>query len=315
MKGRSWLDDEPRASAYVAQAARLLRSGVKRPLALFVTVALLATALGCALSLTRRGYAPRYVMRVVETDRDPSGTPRPRRQLAEYVQQAVFTSEPLLELIRRYGLYPSLARKNPRAALDSFREDIHVDVYQNYFVEERSVGAAPRSARLVVSYHGPDRDVAIGVTRDLGALIRTHELQTRRDQSERAADLAKSEVDAVNQAVLSRVREIAARRSAIDRAPGAAPELQVELVSLLGSLDALERQQEVSERREAALALGAALEGQGLGMSFEVVEDASLATDTERRAGSLALAGVSFLVGLPLTAMAVGAFDPKKGRA
>jgi hypothetical protein len=271
----SWLDDEPSAWASVRQAAELLKAGLGRPLALVLAAAALAALLGGAVFMSKHAYSPRYVLRVVESSRDPTGMPRPRRQLADYVRQGVFTSEPLLAVMHRHNLYPSLARKNPRAALASFREDIDVDIYQNYFVEERSVGSAPRSARLSVSYRNPDPDVASSVTRELGELIVRRERSVRRDQAARAAERAKDEVDTARQALISRRSAIAVKEDELDRISGSVPESQVELVGLLGSLPALELRQDEAERREASLSLGAALERRGLGMAFEVVDDAS----------------------------------------
>jgi hypothetical protein len=315
MTARSWVDDEPRAGAYVRQAVALLLRGLNRPTRLLVAAALFTAIVVGATAFAKRTYAPHYVLRVVETDRDPESLPRPRRQLADYVRQGVFTSKPLLELIHRYGLYSSLSQKNPRAALDSFREDIDIEVYRNYFVEERSADTPPRSARLSVSYSGPSRDVAVGVTRDLGALIVQHEIAVRRDQSARAAEYAKREVDLAREALLSRRAAMTSKRAEFEQAAGREPKLQVELVSLLVSLGALERRQDESERRQATLSLGASLEGSGLGMSFEVVDDASLSTGSEERNTQMMLGGMSLIFGLPLVAMAVGAFDTKRGRA
>lgn len=315
MTTRSWIDDEPGAGAIVRQAAELVLRGLERPKRLSVAAALFVAIVVGATLFARRTYAPHYVLRVVETERDPSNLPRPRRQLAEYVREGVFTSKPLLELIHRYGLYPSLSRKNPRAALDSFREDIDVDVYRNYFVEERGVDTPPRSARLSVSYSGPSRDVAVGVTRDLGALIVQHERAMRRDQSARAAEYARNEVDVAQRTLETRRAELASKQAELERAEGREPKLQVEFISLLGSVTALEQRQNESERRLAGLALGAAMEERGLGMAFEVVDDGSLSTGSEERDAQMVLGGASLAFGLPLIAMAVGAFGPKRGRA
>ena len=48
------------------------------------------------------------------------------------------------------------------------------------------------------------------------------------------------------------------KRRELIRAPSADPKLEVEYVSLLGSLSALERESSQAERREASLVLGAA---------------------------------------------------------
>jgi len=106
-------------SACFRQVADLLARGVRRPLALGVTASCFAALLTAYVVGSKNSYAPSYVLRVVESDRDPTRMPRPRRQLADYIRLGVFTSEPLLELIRQHGLYPSLARKNPHAAIES----------------------------------------------------------------------------------------------------------------------------------------------------------------------------------------------------
>lgn len=314
MTTRSWLDDEPPLSASLRQVAALLRAGLGRPVALLVSVAVLLAVVAGGLQFAKRSYAPAYVLRVVEPERNSGGVPPPKRQLADYVRHAVFTSAPLLDVIRRHGLYPGLARKNPRAALDSFREDIEVVAYQNYFIEERAVGTAPRSARLRVSYNGSSPEVAMSVTRELGELIVQHETSERREQALRAAEGAKRDADAARHALVLRRVEIASRRDELRRGGVVPPQRQVELVGLLGSLPALELRQNEAERREASLAFEAAVERRGVGMSFVVVDDASLSSGAEARNARLALAFASLAFGLPLVTLAVGAAAPRKGR-
>jgi hypothetical protein len=256
------------------------------------------------------------VLRVMEAEHRSATAPPLKRQLAEYVRQGIFTSEPLYELMRKHRLYASLMRKNPPAALQSFKEDISVDVYQNYFIEDRAPGDAPRTARLTVSFHSKDPNLALAVTRDLGALIASHELASRRDEAlRRAADAARAR-DTWVAAWQKRSSDIISKRAEIAGRSPPDPQLQVELVSLLGSLPALEREVDAAERRATSLDLGAAWERRGMGLSFEVVDDGSL-PGRARLARNAAWAGsVTLLCGLPLVAMAVGAFAPnKRGRA
>jgi hypothetical protein len=311
----SWFDDEPRATAAVGQAGRLLLAGLERKMAFLLAAAFYAAALAGAVAWTRYAYAPEYVLRVVEADRDATVMSRPRRQLAEYVRQAVFTSEPLLDVMSRHGLYRSLARKNPRAALESFREDFDVEVSQNYFVEERPIGAPPRSARLIIAYHNADPEVAVSVTRELGELVVRREQATRKNEATRAAVFAKEQVDEARQALALRRSAVASMRAELDRGEAVPPERRIAFIGLLGSLPALELRQDERERREASIALGAALEQRGIGMVFEVVNDASLPTDTGAAKRRVLLAGTSFVFGLPLLALAVGAFGPRRIRA
>lgn len=311
----SWIDSEPRLSDCVEQVAWLFTRGVRRPGWIAAVVLTIAAAVLGFVFFGKTSHAPSYVLRIVETGHDPRNLPRPRRQLAEYVKTGIFTSTPLLDIVRRHGLYPSLLRKNPRAALETFREDIEVDVYRNYFVEERAAGTAPRSARLSISYKNSNPDVAVSVTRELGALIVAHERSVRREQSANAEYAAKREVDARREQLESRRLELATKREQLESNAEHDPLLDVEFADLAASATTLALREDLAERREAEIAVGAALEASGMGLSFEVVNDGSLPTRSERADTNLLVAGASVLFGLPLVIVGVGAFAPRKGRA
>jgi hypothetical protein len=313
MQRQPWLSDEPGVGAALRQAVELCRTGLGRP---WLTLTL---ALGAPLALVgfllfgRRDYAPLFVFRVVEAAHATgSDAPPLRRQLAEYVRQAVFTSEPLLELMRRHGLYASLMRRNQRGALEAFKEDISVEVYQNYFVEERVRGKGPRSARLSVSFHAKDPNLALAVTRDLGALIEKHELAARRDQALAAASAAERARDTWVGAWQRRSADIAIKQHELGSSTSADPRRQVELIGLLGSLGALEHEVDAAERRAATLDLGAAWEKRGIGLNFEVVDDGALPGRAARFQAAVWAGATTLVCGLPLIAAAVGAFSSNK---
>jgi hypothetical protein len=300
---QSWLDREPSLAELPRQAARLFQRGVRRPLALLVGATLLALLLAGGVLLAQRSYAPRIVLRVVEADADPTSMPELKRRLAEYVRQGIFTADPLLELAHRHGLYQK--QQDPRAKVEAFRRDIAVDVYQNYFVEQRVEGASPRTARVAVSYRTGDRMKAVAVTRELGALIMARVQATREEQSARAAENAQGAAAVIEQELVERQRAILELRRRL--AVTWDPKDQVELVSLLGSLAPLERGVEKAERRAGSLALGAAYESHGMGLRIDVADDASIPLADQRGALRLVLAGVVFFCGLPFVVLAVGA--------
>jgi hypothetical protein len=309
---KTWFNDEPRAVDFLRQAVSLFADGSRRPLLTLLVSLAFASGVGAFVAFGKRNHAPVLVMRLVEGSGDPSAMPNPQRRLREYVRDAVFTSGPLLELIRRHRLYQSLAERNPRAALDSFREDIVIDVYQNYFVEPRAPGETPRSARVAVSYRSPDRSTALAVTRDLGALIRKHETRVRNVQADHARSEAERARDTLQDALQRRVREVAAKRNEITATVSPDPARQVELVNLLGSMEALERDVDGATRRAASVELDASLEQGGVGLHFEIADDASLPSGAARVRWAWFAALLSFLGGLPLVAMAVGAFFPRR---
>jgi hypothetical protein len=313
MTTQKWIEEEPGPHDGLRQAAHLLRGGVRRKyVSLAISLALVGS-LASWLLLARHNYAPRLVMRVVEMGQDPSISPRPSRDLKDYIREAVWTSEPLLELIRRHGLYASLAIRNPRAALESMREDSEIDVYQNYFVETRSEADPPRSARVVVRYRSPNRDLALEVTRELAALIVEHEHASRIEQASYSAAGADRELQWMRRALQDRRSELSAKEAAMTGSPQVDPELKVELVSLLGSVSALGRQIAEAERREGALALGAAVERQRVGLRFDVLDDGALASSADRSVGRIVgVALVALFLGTPLVALGVGAADCKR---
>jgi hypothetical protein len=311
MTSSSWLDQEPTAWAALAQIGKLIASGFERRAILVAATLVYAAALAVGVAWSRSAYEPECVLRVVEGERETPGLPPPRRQLAEYVRRAVFTSAPLGEVLERHGLYPNLARSDPRAALDAFREDIQVDVRQNYFIEERPAGTPPRSARLVIRYRNADPEVAVAVTRALGELVAKHELTARGDEARRAAEHARARAELAREALTERRVELAAMGVELEHERTPSPRTRVAYIGLLGSLPALERREETSEHEEATLALDASLEQRGAGRSFEIVSDPSLPSGSALRR-RLALAGGAFVLGLPLLAVAVGAFAPKR---
>lgn len=313
MSRQPWLTEEVSIGAALERAVQLCRAGMRRP-ALTLSLALAAPLLLVGFLLFgRRDYAPVFVFRVVEAERGENRDHPPlKRQLAEYVRQAVFTSEPLFELMRRHGLYPSLMRRNARGALEAFKEDITVEVYQNYFVEDRGRAGGPRSARLSVSFHAKDPNLALAVTRDLGALIERHELAARSAQALAAASSAERARDTWVAAWQRRSADIVSKQSELDRTGSADPRLQVELIGLMGSLGALQREVETAERRAASLKLSADRERRGITLNFAVV-DAGELPGRAARLQAAAWAGVTTLLcGLPLIALAVGAFSSEQ---
>jgi hypothetical protein len=313
MDKRDWRSKEQGVLDALRQAAELLRVGFRRPWRALLLSALASLALVVTLVILKQDHAPRFVIRVAEADRDPSSMPRFKRQLAEYVREGVLTSQPLFEVMRRHGLYPSLMRKNPRAALESFREDIDVDVYQNYFLETRAARDLPRTARLTISYHSKDAAQALAVTRELGQLVIAHEQAARREQAQVAASDADRERDGLRRALEQRAGLIVAKQTELARSPTVDPRLQVEVVGLLGSVSALELELEQVERRAASMEIGAALESRGMGLYFDVVEDGALPSQSRRQRALLLVAGASFITALPLVAMTLAAFGTRRG--
>jgi hypothetical protein len=273
-------------------------------------LALAAIVVGIELC-KEHAFSPHFVLRALEADRDARTAPRMKRQLREYVMGAAFSNRALSGLIARHGLYPGLARNNPQAALESFREDIEVEVYRNYFVEERASNAAPRSARIMVSYRSEQRDEALAVTRELGELVVAHERAARREQAEAAAARARRALESARRRYLGQQKTL--RETVLRSVNGDAAQqrlARVETANRSRTLEALERELELTSARSAALEIGKDLEHRELGLTFETVDRGTIPRSAELELEDLALLGaLAFLFGLPLAALAVGAFS------
>jgi hypothetical protein len=311
-----WLAEEVGARTTLRQTFQLVRRGLHHPWwALAITVLLTS---GCIATLiaVKDYYRPRLLLRVIEADQDPHSMPRPKRQLRAYVSEGIFTSHLLLDVIRRHDLYPKLMQESPPAAVAEFRKDIAVDVYQNYFVEDRAPGDPPRSVRVAISYRSTDGDLAQAVTRDLGSLVVQRELEMRRMLAITAARNAAVAHETLKRTLAERSKEVLAKQHQVEQSREPNPQLQVELVGSIGSLAALERQVQAAERHSASLDLGAALEQHGMGLSFQIVEDAPLPSHARRRDAELLAGAVTLVVGFPFVVLAIGAFAPaKRGHA
>ena len=311
----SWTDSEPGALTTLHQAASLLRSGLGRPAMTTMTTLLLVAVVLGYVAFTKHVYAPRLVLQVAEMAREPGSQPRPASDLATYVREAVWTDAALLELIAAQGLYPA-RRSDSRALLEALRRDTDVEVRQNYFIQERAASDAPRTARVGIRFRSTDPEQAIAVTRALAALVVNHELLSRADDAVRALRRVEGDLTSSRRAQRLVGAAVAARRREIESAAEVDPELQVELVTMLGSLESLELQTAELERRESLLSFGAAIDQQRLGLRFTVVDDGVVARSTSRDRGQLALlVGVALALAFPLVALAVGATRTPRGVA
>lgn len=306
----TWLANEPGMRWVRGELARACRRARFRWKTIFAITAALSLLVATGSVLKKRTFEPHFVLRVLEADRDPNMAPRPKRRLREYVEQAVFSNGHLLEIIKKHGLYPTLARNNPQAALETFREDIVVDVYRNYFIEERAPDDPPRSARISIGCRSSNRNLALAVTRDLGNLVVEHEAETRKRQ---AADAAKEATAALVKARDDlQTHEEKLERKARELVNKDSNEARVEFTSLTHSVEGMQQRLNEAEKRKAAFDVGSIIEQHGLGLNFEVVDSGAVSVRYDLAASDVAWLGIiTFLLLAPLVTITVGAFDAR----
>jgi hypothetical protein len=314
---RDWLEAEREDHDVVRELQRLKRRAKARPVAFVLLAALLAGAVVYKRASRPEVYKARVVLRVVEGELSEDRTPLPRKELRDYVRAVAYTRARLLDVIEELDLYPMREVRGDNWAIATMRSHLTVDVYRNYFANDRGYETARRSARIAVIFRGNDPDKTVKVARRLADEVARSESQRRQELTAAALDQARRAVARAREQVNARrtlLTETLLARDAADRAHDGA-----EIARLTGELQRLqasaEGDRDLLRKTEGALSsleLRAALERQNMGLSFEVADE----TLPEPRPANewmilAALGVVTFMVLVPLCAIGVAAFDAR----
>jgi hypothetical protein len=296
------------------ETARLFRRARRRPVRVILAALLLAGAATALRAQKPHSFEARVVLRVTEGDIVTGAkTPRPARRLREHVLDVAFSGPRLLEVIRKHDLYPRTMAKDWSRALETMREDIEVDVWRNYFVEERTSEDPARSARIAISFTGSSPDLAEAVVGELAALIIDDAQRARAAGARLAADRAAADVADARMELATRRSEIVSARFALMNAtPAEAALLRVRIQDTERTLPKIEERLAQLMPKATAAALTAAVEEAHKGLTFEAIDAPRAARPRASRPLGLAIfGGIVFLLLLPLSALWFGAFDPR----
>jgi uncharacterized protein involved in exopolysaccharide biosynthesis len=274
------------------------------------TITVLAAA-GFALVLVGRAvrkhpqYEARVVLRVSEQRTPEQGrTMVSPEDLGAYTEQVVFARSRLLDIIRARKLYASLHARDPQLAVEQMREDLTVTVVRNYFLEYRRRNEGPRSVRVIVEYVADDPDEASAVVRDLSELFATTLAGESKTVVVEALALAEQATVPLRERLQRHERELAATQALA----GGGPSAQVEIARLQRAISADLEELAVLKTRESELRL-ASEAGAPWALTCHVgdIDVPPRALRSVRRFFAFGI--LALLAGLPLAAMAVGAFD------
>jgi hypothetical protein len=308
-RGRGWIDRERGLAAAVQEIRRMGRRALRRPLVTFGLALLVTAAAVVKLAAAKRVFSTQVVIRITEGD-FASASPTPTAALSGYARDVAFTTDHLVALARKHGLYKSQMARDAAFAADAFREDIDINTWRNYFIWARSYIGAPRSARIGITYSAHDPDVAYDVAQDLAQLVIDTQRETRRQAADAAAAAAQQATATLADEVARRKVEIARREREL--AQGYLPEELVELMTQKALVLALERQLEGRTKLRDTLELGADVERESLGMSFEIVDRGKVDRElASRRRIAAATAAIAFPLALVFVIAAVGTFDAR----
>jgi hypothetical protein len=309
-----WIAAEPRfASTLRDVAAR----GLHRPyLVLVVSVALAGAIVGARLA-AQPGHTASLTFRMQEGELvDSKVALRPPARIREFITEVALSRERLLELMERHRISDQLRRANPIEAVKAFRKDLSVEVARNYFLLDWDTSGQPRSAQIVVSYSGGDREVLRAVIHELGQII----LETVSER--RAARLAGAR--ALSNAAEQRERDrLAALESRMARLLGRAPAQAAVPSEVYQELGAVGRDLSMALGRSALIGRRAtsldelqAAEQSDLGLTFRLVDERLRTTRAPLdAAGTVLWAAAALTLLAPLVTVLAGAFDQRIRRS
>jgi succinoglycan biosynthesis transport protein ExoP len=115
-------------------------------------------------------------------------------QRVQVISQRVMTTQNLLGLIDRYGLYPKIRQREPREALlKRMREDIGMKMISADVIDPRSGRPTQATIAFSVSYQSRTPDLALKVANELTTLYLNENLNSRTQLSQQTASFFSEE--------------------------------------------------------------------------------------------------------------------------
>jgi hypothetical protein len=231
------------------------------------------------------------VLRVSEGEVSQKGANLGRGKLRAYVNDLSFTAPNLIKLMQGHPKAFKRVFSDPIFAVQTFRENMTVEISENDFLEERGSDDPPRSARMLISYKGSDPELTWHVTQELAALVIGATMAGQRAALEADLDVATAEVSSAA-AVVSR----------LEHQPAAGPNAPL--------AQARQRLLTAQQRAdEASLALRAL--GKQHVLRFEIVEKGRVPSRPDPVQVGIKTFVVTALLALLAGWMLAGAFDPR----
>jgi polysaccharide biosynthesis transport protein len=164
-----------------------------RQRAIFVIVAGVAAVLSLAIALLLPPTYRAMGTILIEQQEIPQDMVRSvitsfADQRVQVISQRVMTTQNLLSLIERYGLYPEIRQKEPREVLlQRFRNDIGMQMISADVIDPRSGRPTQATIAFAVSYQNRSPELALKVANELTSLYLSENLTSRTQLSEQTS--------------------------------------------------------------------------------------------------------------------------------
>jgi hypothetical protein len=308
---RRWEDREMDLGAVVGEVRRLMSRARHRWVIVLALTLLFAAGLTGREVRKQRFYESTIVLTATEGEHAEDAVAHAAGKLVDHVYHAVFTDKVLTELMVKYGYRPDLQEKNPRLALEQFRDFISVEVYKNEFTQPRYPMAPPRSARIAVSMRYMDPDQALAIVRDLGDLVVKRDADLRRERFEAQARVAGNMVAVTRGEIERLTEELEFSLAAEEVLPNRRGEYKVKSDGAARALMGAEARLKEAEDSKAKLDLSKNADSHSLELRFERADWGAPEKRENRTLLLIRTALVGFFGLLPIVALTVGAFDPR----
>ena len=131
-------------------------------------------------------------------------------QRVQVISQRVMTSSNLLDIIRKYDLYPEARRTKAREVIVAdMRNDIKLEMISADVMDPRQGRATKATIAFSVSFVSRSPQLAAAVANELTSLYLRENLETRKQQAEGTADFLASEAARIGVQVTELERKLA----------------------------------------------------------------------------------------------------------
>lgn len=153
-------------------------------------------------------------------------------QRVQVISQRVMTSANLLEIIRKYNLYPEERRTKAREIIvANMRDDIKLNMISADVVDPRQARATKATIAFSVSYENRSPQVAVAVANEITSLYLRENLETRKKQAAGTADFLSTEATRIGAQVTDLEQKIGAFKAQNENSLPEYAQLNLQLAS------------------------------------------------------------------------------------
>lgn len=306
VRSPGWEAQEPGLLVAISELRRLWQRAWRRPLWCVLLTGLFVTVTA-GLAWRKAPHARAQIaLRVTEAGKDAARTPMSVADLRGRVTNVGLTSQRLADVIKAQKLSGfGGPRFDMTDAIADLRADLGVEVVRNESIALLPEDERPHSAHIILTYRALDPQQALGVVRALAEALVGAESTRRSEESRMAAEQA-------GVAAAAAERELAKLRADLILAETRTdPEAVVQAARLRDLMISVSKRLRTLQEARAALDVRYDLQEASHEVEYSILSARIPDRPLGRVPRTLIAALITALIGLPIAALLVGAFDPR----